>query len=115
MRANPLLSLGALLNGAGRPEAAEPPLREALELGRNGLPGDHRLVFRTAVELGRCLVLLRRFEEAEPLLVEGFDKSRERDVDTARRAARHLVALYEARGMDQRGAPYRGFLSGQNS
>ncbi len=66
----PLVALAQDLLLQSRPAEAEPPAREAFEIRRKRLPaGDSRAALAESV-LGGSLAALRRYAEAEPLLVE---------------------------------------------
>ncbi|MCY2959227.1 MAG: serine/threonine-protein kinase [Planctomycetota bacterium] len=91
--------LADLLIDTGHPDEAEPVLREVLEVG-SAVRGP--LDARTAnakVRLGRCLTVLRRFAEAETLLLEGHarlvEARPEGDADI-RVAVERLAELYSA-------------------
>jgi hypothetical protein len=86
---------------AQQPQRAAPYLKEALENYpkiRN-LPRHYKCY--AAGVLGECLTLLRRFEEAEKLLLEnynGFRPVRSEQSIEMRDARQKLVKLYEAWG-----------------
>jgi hypothetical protein len=97
----------------GNPQGTEPLLREGLEISRKGLPPGH---WQTAVAesvLGRCLISLKRYDEAEPLLVESYPiiKSNFGDRDRlTQRALSRIIDLYEAWGKPDKAAEYRAML-----
>ncbi len=64
----PLYSLAKLRLQRGDAAAAEPIFREALELRRATLSATHWQTAQTQGQLGRCLVQLQRFDEADDLL-----------------------------------------------
>jgi len=110
MDAGSMQILGVSLVDLGRPGEAEPFLRESLELRRRSLPGGHWLIASAESSLGSCLTAERRFREAEPLLLHGFEglkaargEGHELTVDARRR----LVALYEVWGRPDRAAAWR--------
>ncbi|PYS90421.1 MAG: hypothetical protein DMF64_14970 [Acidobacteria bacterium] len=68
------------------------------------------LVAEAESALGGCLVALRRFDEAEPLLTDSYTilKNRRAIQDTyTRLATTRLVNLYQAWGKPERAAQYR--------
>ena len=95
-----LVRLGRTLLAGGKAAAAEEFFAEALDLRRQERP-EHWLTGEAASWLGACLTAQGRFEEAEPLLVEGL-----RAVEGARgpehrktvQARRRLAELEAARG-----------------
>ena len=93
--ARPLYNLGRLRMRQGKPEVAEGLLRRALALGRDHKAQRHAEIFWPRIYLGRCLTALKRFSEAEELLLQNLA---EVDVDAlVRKHTREsLVTLYEA-------------------
>ncbi|MCH8806590.1 MAG: serine/threonine protein kinase [Planctomycetes bacterium] len=71
-----LTNLARVLADTGDPLAALPHYRRALALRRERLPAGHWKTANTQLGLGSCLVGLGRFEEAEALLVEAYEKMR---------------------------------------
>lgn len=67
-----LLALGRCLTAAGRPEDAEPHLRETWDARRESDPEGWQTA-AAASALGECLSALGRFEEAEGLLLDGHE------------------------------------------
>jgi tetratricopeptide (TPR) repeat protein len=89
---------------------AEPLLRESLELRRRALPPGHWLLASSESALGACLTALRRFAEAETLLLRAHEAlvasvgaSHERTLEARKR----LVRLYEAWGRPRLADPFR--------
>jgi len=109
--ARPLLDDALLFADEGRFEMAEPRAREALELSRRWeISGLGQLAEAEAL-YGRCLAGLGRFEEAEPLLLSGFEKIGQK-LFSAQAEMRHqvigwIVDLYEAWGKPQEAALWR--------
>ena len=65
--------------------------------------------------LGACLSALGRFDEAEPLLVEGYSGLKKTRGDRhliTQYALRYLIAHYERRGLPEQAAAYRRGTSG---
>ena len=102
--------LGELLLSNEKYEEAEPLLREALKIERDGLPTGSARAAQTAIRLGTCLTGLERFAEAETLLLDGYQALRARHgarhKDT-QGALRQLVDHYVARGDDEQAGAYR--------
>ena len=90
---------------------AEAAARECLEFASRTQPGDW-LHFHAMSQLGAALVGLKRFADAEPLLIRGFEELRAREAvipassrKTLADAAARIVAMYEACGdVDQASA-----------
>jgi eukaryotic-like serine/threonine-protein kinase len=101
--------LGLTLSRLGKPSEGEPLLREALEMRKKVLPENYMIPF-TESALGECLLAQKRFAEAEPLLVNGFNgmkaKLGDRDKRTVE-ARQRLAKLYEGWGKPELAARYR--------
>lgn len=66
---------------------------------RRLLPATHRLIYGTEVDIGLCLTRLRRFAEAEPILLDaasGLEKTRGRGYRGSQEAYAALRDLYAA-------------------
>ena len=77
----------------------EPIFRESLELRRKTLPADHWLIANSESILGDCLTRLRRFHEAESLLMDGYAKLKAKfgeEHSRTRDAAERITRLYKA-------------------
>ena len=70
-------ALGLIVNKRGRPREAESLLREALAVREQKSPRKSNYVAIALGSLGECLVTQKRYAEAEPLLVESYQNSRE--------------------------------------
>jgi serine/threonine protein kinase/tetratricopeptide (TPR) repeat protein len=99
-----------------RPEA-EPLLRRALAIRQKKLPDDWA-TFDTRSMLGGVLLDLKKYDEAEPLLVSGYEglEARAAKIPAPIRnrlpdAGARVVALYEARGQDDKAAEWRARIS----
>jgi tetratricopeptide (TPR) repeat protein len=94
----------------GAPEKAESELRAVIEKLIASTSVEHPLVASARGALGECLILQRRYPEAETLLLESHDLFRKRmgpsDPRTQSAAAR-LVNLYELWGKPDGAARYR--------
>jgi len=87
---------------------AESAARESLAIREAKLAGTWMHHSAQAL-LGRALAGQRRYEEAEPLLVEACEKMEPPPTATERllRALDDLIALYEQQGEPERAAPWR--------
>ena len=97
--------------------AAETYLRECLTIREKKFPDDWRL-FNTKSMLGGALAGQKKFQEAEPLLVEGYSgmKQREAKIPPAAKsrlseALRRLVDLYTAWEKPEEAAKWRAKLA----
>ncbi len=73
---NSINSLGALLDGQGNLDEAEPLLREALEISRRELGNGHPSTLTSINNLGLLLYSQGKLDEAEQLLREGLEVNR---------------------------------------
>jgi hypothetical protein len=92
---------------AGDYGAAEQYYRQAIDIFRASQGYDSYNRVSTSGQLGTTLVHLRRFAEAEPLLLEFFGRAIPQERATA---ATHLVDLYDAWGKRDQAAHYREIL-----
>ena len=85
---------------------------------RERMPEGHWRIALADSKLGACLVALRRYEEAEPLLLDGYDGVEAKlgggDSRTVQ-TVEHLVELYEAWSRPESAARYRAILEGMQS
>jgi len=102
--AGQLANIGRDVLRAGRPAAAEPFLRECLAIRHKKQP-EHWMTFNTRSLLGDALLSQKKYAEAEPLLLQGWEgmKQREPTIPLNSRdrlvwALERLVRLYEATG-----------------
>jgi tetratricopeptide (TPR) repeat protein len=110
---NQLNTIGLAYKRSGKPREGEAYLRQAVEIAKAHLaPGE---VVTPAMEsaLGECLVAQNKFAEAEPLLVQSFEKIKaiqgEKGVVTGY-ASKRLVELYEKLKKPELAAKYRPFV-----
>jgi hypothetical protein len=96
------VNLGLSLVKAGQFARAEPPLRECLTLRERNAP-EAWTTFNTRSLLGEALLGQKKYAEAEPLLLAGYEgmKQREEKIPPQsnvclRQAAERLVRLYDA-------------------
>ena len=101
--------------------AAETYLRECLTIREKKLPDDW-VLFNTKSMLGGALAGQKKFQEAEPLLVEGYSgmKEREAKIPAAGKtrlpeAIRRLVDLYTAWEMPEQAAEWQKKLDELNA
>jgi eukaryotic-like serine/threonine-protein kinase len=103
-----LVALGRMLaqnNDAG----AEPLLREGLDIQQKSLPAGNWQIAETQSILGYSLATAGRHDEAEPLLVQGYEglKTKRGQSDRRTRQARaRLVDLYKKWGKPEKAAQY---------
>lgn len=94
----------------GTPQSPELLLREGLDIRRNALPkGDGRTAEAESA-LGSCLAALRRYDEAELLLVESYATLKAKRHKLTQKTLKQLIALYEAWGKPEKAAQYRPLL-----
>ena len=93
--ARSLLALGRTLLGRGRPEEAEPLLRKCLERQARAVPVNPLRLADAQGELGYCLTSLRRFEEAEELVLQGYENLRATLGDAHQHVKRKSLRLRE--------------------
>ena len=68
-----LMALGRTLLRSGRAEEAEPLLRECLETRERTLPAADWLIGSARSGLGECLLAQKKYDEAELLLLSGYE------------------------------------------
>jgi tetratricopeptide (TPR) repeat protein len=102
----------ALLTGHKFNEA-EPLARECLEIREKQLPDDWR-TFNTRSLLGESLMGQKKFEQAEPLLLSGYEGIKQREAAIPevgkvrlKEAIRRLVQLYEETGRPAQAAEWK--------
>jgi tetratricopeptide (TPR) repeat protein len=112
--AGALMPLGRALTAHGKPVEAEPILRECLTLREKTQPDSWPLATAQAA-LGGTLLELKSYEEAEPLLIAGFNGIRDRlplFPPALRRqrlaeTAGHLSRLYDATSRPDESAKWK--------
>ncbi len=111
--ARTLIAYGKLLLDLDESEAAESALREALEMYRKTLSDEHWVTAAAEVALAVCLRARQRPDEAEPLLLHGYEVLKTvrggQDGKTLQ-AAGELVELYESIGRDADADRYRRLI-----
>ncbi len=106
-------ALGELYLNVGDTVAAEPYQRKRLESYTESLGPDHGWTAVAKAALATCLTSMRRFEEAERLLLEGYATLRAAsgvEDPYTQDALTRLVTLYEAWGKPDLAEPYRSLL-----
>jgi hypothetical protein len=112
-----MAGLGLSLVRRGQWAEAEPVLRECLGSREKSQP-DEWSTFNTRSTLGGSLLGQKKYAEAEPLIVSGYEgmKAREARIPPPGRprftdAAERVVKLYEAWGKKDEAARWRARLS----
>jgi hypothetical protein len=98
-----------MMHTQGRCTEAEPLLREALAIRLAKLDQESDDVAPAREALGSCLVALKHFGEAEPLLLASYSalkKQRGEDHEFTRRSREGLVKLYRAWGRPEQAMAY---------
>jgi hypothetical protein len=111
-----LATLGLLLLQANAFTEAEPLLRECLTIREKNAP-DAWNTFNTQSMLGGALLGQKKYDEAEPLLLKGYEGMKQR-ADTIpepgeirlTEAVERLVRLFDATGQHDQAAAYRRTL-----
>lgn len=88
-------------------------LREALGITTRWSPPDIRFGLELRLCLGKCLVTLKKFKEAESVLTTAFDGLRERaglNDPTTHDAIETLVNLYESSNEPDLAGQFRAML-----
>ena len=94
----------------GNCEAALPVLSECLAIRRAHVPAGHWRIAEVNCRLGACLTALGRFEEAEPLLTEGYPiiaEQRGKQHRITREVLEEVIQLYEQWGEPDEAARWR--------
>src|SRR5262249_31709118 len=111
-----MTSLARAHLAAGKPERAEPLLREALAILGTKTPEDWTS-FEARSLLGGCLLAQKNYAEAEPLLLRGYEglEAREAKIPVPYKkrlaeAGARIVQLYEEWGQPEQAAAWRAKL-----
>jgi serine/threonine protein kinase len=108
-----LIVQGLSLTKTGRPGDGEKILREALKIRTESLPPGHYWIAEANSALGECLTIQKRYAEAEPLLIDGYNGRRatfgDRHFKTVE-AVKRIIALYDGWGKPTLAAQYRALL-----
>jgi tetratricopeptide (TPR) repeat protein len=109
-RSGAKLLVGVLHLAEGKPESAEPYLRECLAIRREQLSPGNRLIAYAESVLGECMVALGEYEDAERLLLDSHAviSTGWGDGNLYTELARQrLVKLYEAWGRPDLASSWR--------
>ncbi len=104
-----LRNLASVLVTVGKATEGEAKARESLAIFQTSDPDSFRVADAKSV-LGSCLAAQRRFDEAEPLLVQSYPVLKEDTGDGAKyapAARQRIVDLYTAWGKPERAAEYQ--------
>jgi non-specific serine/threonine protein kinase/serine/threonine-protein kinase len=119
-RSRPALStlnqIGLLLLDRKQPEQALPLLQQVLEGLQKDLPADHWMLGASRTCVAECLLELKRYDEAEPLLKDAYAQlSRTFNAahPRATRAAGDLVKVYEGLSRESDAADWRAKAAAQ--
>jgi serine/threonine protein kinase/Tfp pilus assembly protein PilF len=107
-----LYNLGRALQSQGKYAEAEPLFREALAIREKRLP-NHWIRAETAGSLGEVLAQQNKLDEAEPLLLAGYEGIKDNPAAPAeprRRAVERLVNLYQLQNKPEEAARWRARL-----
>jgi tetratricopeptide (TPR) repeat protein len=114
--ASQLAQFSAALLEHNQGAAAEPLLRECLAIRQKTQP-EHWLTFNAQAMLGSALLQQKKYQDAEPLLLAGYEgmKKHESQIppqgkDRLTKAVQGLVQLYEATGNSDEAAKWRKVL-----
>ena len=119
------MGLAEVLVSKGEALEAVPLLNEALKIRKDALPENHWLIAYAQSVRGECLAALGRYDEAEPLIVESYERvalaQGEKGFESVR-VLRRIVRLYEAwdaaapgEGHDAQAAAWRDRLQEQKN
>ena len=92
------LNLGRVLMELDRNEEADTEFRESYEGRKQILEQDHWHIWNALSQWGGCIAKLKRFQEAEPLLLEAYEKMNPPEIYQNRKtdARERIIQLYEA-------------------
>ncbi len=109
-----LIINGLILAKTGQPQEGETILREAGKIRTESLPKEHYWVAQANSALGECFTIEKRYNEAEPLLLESYETLKSSQGASNPRtqiALRRVVALYENWGKLETATKYRSRLT----
>jgi hypothetical protein len=111
--AQSLADLASQLLARGKFAEAESATRECLTIREKKMP-DEWVTFNTRSRLGGSLLAQKKYAEAEPLLLSGYEglKQRENQIPAnskvcLKEAGQRLAQLYEANGQTEKAAEWR--------
>jgi serine/threonine protein kinase len=108
-----LIINGLILAKTGQAKEGENILREAVKIRTESLPKEHYWVAQAESALGECLTIQKRYNEAEPLLLNSYEAlkiSQGADNPRTTIALQRLINLYEAWNKPGQAARYRALL-----
>jgi hypothetical protein len=108
--AAPVAYLGRVLTDLDHAAEAEQHLREGLALEEKLRPVGHRSTANTRSLLGGCLARQKKFADAEPLLLQGYQglaQAKATPPKRLREALERLVQLYDAWGQKDKADEWR--------
>ncbi len=109
-----LIINGLILAKTGQPQEGETILREAGKIRTESLPKEHYWVAQANSALGECFTIEKRYNEAEPLLLESYESLKSSQGASNPRtqiALQRLITLYENWGKLDSARAYREKLS----
>lgn len=109
-RSFPMAGVGGVYLRQQRFAEAAAIFRDMLELRRENLPEEHRLVSELKNSLGAALIGLQEYTEAETLLLDAYQRllgDRGPDDPRTKYSARLLADLYDGTGDSEQAARYR--------
>ncbi len=109
-----IVTQALVMNKAGHSEAAEIMLRSILDGVSRAFPPGHYQTALAKGALGECLLTQRRYNEAEPFLIESYESLKASQGATGARTKiglLRLIALYDNWGRSDVAAKYRSDLS----
>ena len=107
--ADALAGLCEVLLETKRPREALSAAKESYDIRRQALHADHWHIAYSRMLVGRCLVALREFQQAEDLLLQSYPvlaQKRGAQHRSTRTALQALVKLYQEWGKPQQAAKY---------
>jgi tetratricopeptide (TPR) repeat protein len=113
-----LVSLGLIRLRRQKAAEAEPLLREAVRVYEKQKP-EAWYRFDAQSRLGQCLAAQAKYDDAEPLVLTGYEGLRQRakeipaDTNSLAEAGERVVRLYEAWGKPEKVAEWRAKLAGR--
>jgi serine/threonine protein kinase/Tfp pilus assembly protein PilF len=105
-----LVALGWAHTRAGQTTEGEQLLRDGLAIARKALPSGHWFPAEAEGRLGDCLTMLKRFDEAEPLLLSSYKELQAAaGTPPGRRieALRRIAHFYDRTGAKEKAAIWR--------
>jgi len=102
-----------ILAKTGQAQEGEKILREAVKIRTESLPKEHYWVAQANSALGECFTIEKRYNEAEPLLLESYETLKSSQGASNPRtqiALQRLITLYENWGRSDAANAYRAKL-----